>query len=128
MKITKDQTIKTIKSDRIHWIFNSKYAGLIPNSAIFTAEFLIEGFNHEPTVQGLYYKDWLNSMLNNKLIYDVNIADSSEILELGKYFKRSDPYLAVENSSLEYITRTLLTITESVLDEGFKILSLSYDF
>lgn len=124
MKITNEGITQTIKTDRMHWFLDSSF-GLKCNSANFTAEILCPN-GKQPTVQGLHYQDWLKTLLEFKVVYDVR----NRTLDLQYYqrlLEKDDPLLGVENTTLEYITKVLFEISKSVLDEGFEIKSLSYE-
>jgi len=123
-KITEESIIEFVESERIHYLIYDN--SLQCKSVIFKAEIELLNDKKIPSVHGILYAYWLKDMLKDKVVTksDPITVDLSE--NLKKMTNNSDPFLVVEKTDIDYIAKTFFLISKNVLDEGFKIKSLSY--
>lgn len=120
MKISNQEIRRSVKSDRIHFLVFDELGYFIPKSVKFKLDY----FGKSLTIQGISFNDWAKEMLENKLV-----ISSSKVL-LPRFFEHiqggEESVLIVENTEMEYITKTLFKILETILPE-YQLNYLEYD-
>lgn len=120
MKISNQEIRRSVKSDRIHFLVFDELGYFVPKSVKFKLDY----FGNELSIQGISFNDWSKEILENKLV-----VSSSKLL-LSTYFEHiqggEESVLIVENTEMEYITRTLFQILEKILPE-YQLNYLEYD-
>lgn len=127
MKITKEGILSVIETERIHFIVLNSLGQLLPNSIKFRIEYSSESLS-EPNIQGLSIKDWLDKMLENKIVSSVDELLSAEFNEALKRtnIHGNSAFLYIDNTTNYYISKTLFQILQKLLpDVQFK--SIEYE-
>lgn len=121
MTITNEGIEYLIETPRYHYL-EYKDGVLHPKSIIFKG--LILG---KPYIQDLRFIDWVGMMLNNKIIVASDEMPEEHVLQIIKDVSiLKDPLLVVDHTNIQYITQTLFTIANHLLEEGSKLKSLEW--
>lgn len=86
---------------------------LIPQSIQFTGV-----FTDIPEIQTLNLEQWLCAMLENKIV--MGSGDKLDVA-IERLSLLEDPYLIVQDTNPDYITRTLFQILKKVLNSNSTI-------